>query len=188
MFGVPLCIGLLPVVFHHDSHTLHIMSTVLQSAVHGRFSGCYQGHPNHAVFDSLDPGDILFCHDDGGGYGYYTHCAMYVGNGTVVESSNFRQGTQELPIDNFHFYDDVNVMRLRCPYTLRQSAARYALAQVDKGYNIFGGLQDGMSMYCSKLIWSAYHSQGVDLCPSSRWILPDDLAVSSKLDNVNVSS
>ncbi|GMA62615.1 hypothetical protein GCM10025859_30550 [Alicyclobacillus fastidiosus] len=41
--------------------------------IHGRFNGSYHGHPNQAVFDDLVPGDIIFCHDAGGGYGYYTH-------------------------------------------------------------------------------------------------------------------
>lgn len=188
MLSIPLSVGLVPAIWTHDSHTLSIMGMVLSNAAHGRFSGYYQGHPNHAVFDRLLPGDILFCHDAGGGYGYYTHCAIYVGNGLVVESANYREGTQLVPIHRFHGYDDVRVMRVQCPYPQRARAALSARAQVDRGYNLFSGLYDRESEYCSKLIWSAFAVQGVQLCEQSRWIIPDDLATSPKLQVVNTAS
>lgn len=184
MVGIPLSVGLIPVVWAHDEHTLAIMGEVLDGAVHGHFSGCYQGRPNHAVFDALIPGDILFCHDAGGGYGYYTHCALYVGHGKVVESANFREGTQVVPVERFHGYDDVRVMRVRCSRAIRLGAAQFALSEVNRGYNLFGGLHDYKSTYCSKLIWAAFDAQGVQLCSQSRWIIPDDLAVSPKLRRV----
>ncbi|WAH44439.1 YiiX/YebB-like N1pC/P60 family cysteine hydrolase [Alicyclobacillus fastidiosus] len=188
LLATPLLVGVVPVTWAHDQHTLTIMSTVLEGAIHGRFNGSYQGHPNQAVFDDLVPGDIIFCHDAGGGYGYYTHCALYVGNGKVVESANFREGTQVIPVESFHGYDEVRVKRVLCSYPLRLRAAHYALAQVDRGYSIFGGLHDHNSMYCSKLVWSAFDAQGVQLCAQSRWIIPDDLSVSPKLQEVKTSS
>lgn len=79
-------------------------------------------------------------------------------------------------------------MRVKCPDSLRQGAADFALTQVEQGYNLFSGLHDGKSTYCSKLVWSAYAEQGIQLCAQSRWIIPDDLAASSKLQVVNTTT
>jgi uncharacterized protein YycO len=163
-----------------------IIHSVSREVLHGHLNGHFQGNAAPVQESVLEPGDILLCHNRGGGYGFWTHAVVYVGGGSVVDSNNFTDGTTLFPISNYQNYDTVAVLRATTSPETRAYVAKLALEQVGKPYNPFAGLNDPRSEYCSKLIWQVYRQSGIELCPPKAWIFPDDIANSSALTTVRV--
>jgi uncharacterized protein YycO len=172
--GIILC----PSRFVQESRTLVLLQSTMRALIKGNITGTYQGHPNHADFGLLEPGDILVCHNRNCGYGYWTHVALYVGNGQVVESSNFTFGTHLNQVNKFHFYDEIGILRVNTNKEIKNRVIKRAFQEIGKPYDIFSSINDVSSEYCSKLIWNVYFHEGIVLCKPEPWILPDDLAKS----------
>jgi uncharacterized protein YycO len=172
-------------VFNRQS-AAGIIHSVSREMLHGHLNGHFQGTAAPIQDSVLQPGDILLCHNRGGGYGFWTHAVLYVGGGSVVDSNDFTDGTTLFPISKYRNYDTVEALRAIASAETRETVARHALEQVGKPYNPFSGLHDQRSEYCSKLIWQVYQQSGVQLCPPKTWIFPDDIANSSVLTKVGV--
>jgi len=182
LFIFVLCPG--RVFIHFPS--LSLVHSVLRGIPEGRLNGVFQGHPNHANYSPLKPGDILVCHNAHGGYGYWTHAVLYVGNGRTVDANNFVRGTELKSVKDYENYDSVEFLRVRVSARIRNHVMKNALANVGKPYDPFGGVRDTHSEYCSKLIWQLYAQEGVLLVVPSVWVLPDDLVHSKLVQQVSL--
>lgn len=78
------------------------------------------------------------------------------------------------------------LIRVNANRDIRKNIAQFALLQVDKPYDIFLGLHDSGSEYCSKLVWQVFFQNGIKLCQASPWILPDDIASSEKIEWIGI--
>lgn len=181
--GLTVSCGILLFVAPYDRHSedLHLVREVIGSVAHGHLNG--SNHQAHLPLTAshLEPGDILLCHNPGGGYGYWTHAGLYVGDGQVVDANDFVLGTVRKPLTSYRNYAKVMVLRVKTSLKTRQEAARFALGEVGRAYDPFSGLSDGHSEYCSKLVWESFAAAKVQLTPRHHWVLPDDLAHSPKV-------
>lgn len=164
-----------------QSKALVLAQSLSREVVKGHLNGRFQGKSNGADFTILEPGDILLCHNQGGGYGFWTHSAIYVGNGQVVDAEGFCKGTEVKKLESYRNYDDLEVLRLRGTSDVRTRIARRAIREIGKSYNPFSGITDTSSLYCSKLIWQTFSQEGILLCQTSTWVLPDDISQSTQL-------
>lgn len=167
------------------SDSLVFAHAVLRQIVHGHLNGVYQGVPNGADFRGLKPGDVLLCRDSGGGYGYFTHAAVYVGGDLAVEANGFARGTALCSEDHFRQYDEVVALRFPVAGDVGQRIAQSALREVGKPYDPLARMEDGRSEYCSKLVWRVFAQNGLVLCRPRAWIVPDDLLRSGSFRRVN---
>ena len=85
-------------------------------------------------------------------------------------------------------------MRIDCPDSIAQKAARYALEKMEQGVEFDNDyrLSDTTQLYCTELIWQAYLHQGVDvtdgqrqeaptfICKDGECIFPIDIERSTK--------
>ncbi|WP_074949839.1 YiiX/YebB-like N1pC/P60 family cysteine hydrolase [Alicyclobacillus macrosporangiidus] len=166
------------------AHTLSLLHHMSREMAHGRFTGVLSGGDNGISEAALEPGDVLFCHNPGGAYGYWTHVVIYAGGGQCVDAFDFVHGTVLRPLASYRPYHAVAAFRARQSPEWRRQLAQAALAEAGRPYDPFGALTDRRSEYCSKLVWRLFHDRGVQLCPASPWVLPDDLVASPAWTNV----
>ncbi|MCL6517590.1 YiiX/YebB-like N1pC/P60 family cysteine hydrolase [Alicyclobacillus sp.] len=176
------CAGLLVGIFVcpdrwvAHAHTLSLLHHMGREVAHGRFTGVFPGGDNGIDERGLEPGDVLFCHNPDGAYGYWTHVVIYAGDGRCVDAFDFRHGTVIRPLASYRPYDTIRAFRANRDRAWRQDLAWAALAEAGHPYDPLSPLSDRRSEYCSKLVWRLFHERGVDLCPAYLWVLPDDLA------------
>ncbi len=103
----------------------------------------------------------------------YTHCGIVFlddnGKPYVAEAV---QPVSIISLDNFisrGYKNQYVVYRLKDSEKLNDSLAgimrKYASSQINKNYDITFQWSDS-EMYCSELIWKAYHEINIDLCPT----------------------
>ncbi len=142
--------------------------------------------------DFLLPGDILLgrCADSPvpswNPDGNWTHAAMYVGYGLVVEAANPAEKVLMRQMEDWQYPHMTWVSYLRignADEDVKRLAVTFALDQVGKPYDLnwLSKQVDGQSWYCSEIVWAAYlfASDGaIDLASGSNlWgVSPDDLA------------
>lgn len=161
---------------------LLFLHTVSRAVLHGHLDGQHIKHSNSVDFSgNAEPGDIILCHNEGSGYGYWTHSAIYIGNNQAVDSEDFANGTQIVHVKKYREYDRVAIFRGGVSDVIGQQIAKSAIYKAGKPYDPFSSLTDRQSEYCSKLIWQVYKANGIDINTLKSWILPDDIADSRKL-------
>ncbi|MCL6592907.1 MAG: C40 family peptidase [Alicyclobacillus sp.] len=163
---------------------LAVVQNVTRGVVHGQLNGSFAGTPNSLTVDAMEPGDILFCHNPGGSYGYWTHVVLYVGDGLFIDANDFAHGTQLRPLTVYRNYETVALYRVRAAAGLRRRVADAGRQAAGLTYDPLSPLSDPRSQYCSKFIWQLYDRQGVRLCPPATWVLPDDLVRSRLLNHL----
>ena len=167
--------------------------------------------PNGLDTCALEPGDILLQKWNsfanvvfmGIGGTYFTHAAIYVGNGRIVEAIGYNAPPEAQVIEqsleaggwtNAAIYDWA-VIRPNTSPAVKQSAIAYAQAKAADPnviYDILADKNSEQSVYCSQLVWKAYKQAGIDLevdrggtltdiISLNRLVTPDDLFYSSGL-------
>ncbi len=162
-----------------QSQTMLFVQTVVRETIRGHLEGHFGGYPNQVVLsDEIQPGDIILCHNNGCGYGFWTHCAIFIGDSHAVDSEDFANGTRIVNIRKYYNYDKVAIFRGTVPDGVRKRIVNSAMREVGKPYDPFSSLSDTRSEYCSKLIWNIFSENGVTICKPKTWIIPDDIAKS----------
>lgn len=164
--------------------TLLLAHTLCGQLMRGHFNGWHNGFPAPVDFRQAQPGDIILCHNAHGAYGYWTHTAMYVGDGRAVDANDFSRGTVIWQVGHYRNYDQVMLVRPRTSSKVRSAAAQAAIQQVGKAYDPLGPLRDAHCTYCSKLVWQSYASTGFLLSTAHDWVLPDQIAHSPRVSRV----
>ncbi len=141
--------------------------------------------------DFLQPGDILLGRCAGSPVpslhpqDNWTHAALYVGNGMVVEAANPEENVLKRRLADWQYPRMTWVRYVRVANAdedTRRLAVSFALDQVGKPYDInwLSKQADGNSWYCSEMVWAAYlYGSGgsIDMSGSDLWgVSPDDLA------------
>lgn len=169
------------VVNPNDATLIH---SVLQEISKGHLNGVFPHNSCHATLRDLRPADIILCHNPKGSYGYWTHAALYVGDGWALDSCDFAKGTELKPVEQYSKYAGMLILRPQLTHAARDDILQTALQQVGKPYDPFSTISDTRTEYCSKLIWQVFQQNGITLCPKWAWIVPDDLSRSTALVRV----
>ena len=141
----------------------------------------WQGDGNNLDLSKLRVGDIIAVSGAFPGAdlivpGHYSHVAMYIGNGMMIEA--WETGVRIVSIDMIHNADDAAIYRVRTSDSVKQAAVNWALTKVGLPYDFIwltyiGGKQvEGNSYYCSELVWAAYKAVGgpdIDQNPGWSW-------------------
>lgn len=136
------------------------------------------GVPGTNSFDfataDLEPGDIILGGNPGCSWGHWTHAALYVGNGQVIDTL-LRHGVHLQPVERFGAaYQQAGVLKVNLPREVKEQAVQEALAIYGKPFNLLSGRRSDQWFYCTKVVWYAYHQAGVDLDPrGGYWVVPD---------------
>lgn len=136
------------------------------------------GIPGANGFDfaaaGLEPGDIVLGANPGNSWGHWTHAALYVGNGQVVDTL-LRYGVHLSPVERFaHAYQQAGVLKVNLPPDVKARAVALALGTLGRPFNLLAGRETGDWFYCTKLAWWVYWRAGYDLDPDGgHWVVPD---------------
>ena len=138
---------------------------------------------HHAEVDDLMPGDLLFARDDNPlsfftqqlGF-YWTHMAVYVGDGKMVE---VKPSTGVVLVDTSSWDNKIDTETVHIKgltASNREGIVNFVSAQIGKGYNFAAFVNvlddpcyprntsiDSPNWYCSEIAWAAYLSQGINL-------------------------
>ncbi|MBS7288344.1 MAG: hypothetical protein KIH01_06260 [Candidatus Freyarchaeota archaeon] len=120
--------------------------------------------------------------------GHYTHAAMYIGNGKMIEA--WKNGVRVVDVSMVRNANDAAIYRVKTSDTIKQRAVQWALTKVGLPYDYIwltyiGGKQvEGCCYYCSELVWAAYKAVGgpdIDQNPGWSWkygynVAPQELA------------
>ncbi|MGI5921784.1 MAG: YiiX/YebB-like N1pC/P60 family cysteine hydrolase [Syntrophomonadaceae bacterium] len=128
---------------------------------------------NNIQLDNLQPGDILLGGWPDCAYGLFSHTALYLGHGKVLEGY-IESGITINPVDHFKEYAWACILRVKTSEKVKAQVIDYALRQQGK---IFYPLafKNGTNYWnCSKIIWKAYKEQNIDLeSADDLWIAPE---------------
>lgn len=156
--------------------TRALWSLAWQNAAAGRIG---VGIPGANGFDfstaALEPGDIILGHNPGNSWGYWTHAALYVGDGMVVDTL-LRYGVHLERVDRFaHAYQRAGVLKISATPAEKAQAVRVARSLLGHPFNLLSGRHQAGWTYCTKVAWYAYDQAGVDIDPGGgNWVVPDN--------------
>jgi len=165
-------------------------STQAQAAVSSKE---WQGNGNNVNLGVLQVGDIICVKGTLVGAGLvewiigYSHCAVYIGNGQMVEG--WSGGVRISSIDMIHNTDCAEIVRVSTSSWVKQQAVNWMLGKLGYSYDykwltyIGGKEREGSSYYCSELAWAGYLTYGVDIDQNPGWswnygynVAPQELA------------
>lgn len=156
-----------------------------QNLLQGKSStGVFAGRENNLDFSLAEPGDIMLAGDHDSCYGHFTHAGIYLGHGLVLEGY-VDCGVSRQQQDHYLDYDWACIMRVKLPREQRLAALNYALKQEFKTFYPVAFKSGERYWNCTKLIWSSYLTQGVDLDSNNDlWVTPDSIYKSPMLEKV----
>ncbi|NLO21140.1 MAG: hypothetical protein GX119_03980 [Syntrophomonadaceae bacterium] len=151
-----------------------VMYAYIDSATQGNFGyGTSMKYANDISFAGLEEGDIILGGYPDCAYGRFSHVAMYIGNGQVIEAF-VDYGVHIRPIYHFRDYKEVCLLRVEAEPRIKQQAVDYAQNLQGKMFYALAFKPGDRIWNCSKLIWRAYLEEGIDLDDSrDLWISPD---------------
>lgn len=134
----------------------------------------------------LLPGDLILGHHQNGTYGYWAHCAIYLGNNRCTQQ-NLSEGMFEGSTYDFKdFYERVIILRASLSEAQRQQICEFVRQRSGAVFDMSARKQDPRLWTCAKLCWAAYKQVGIDLCPESNYVIPDFLSQDKRLQQVAV--
>lgn len=136
---------------------------------------------NNISFDELEIGDIIVGGYPGCAYGRFSHAAIYIGNGQVIEGY-LDTGISIHSIEHFWDYSQIALLRVEAADEVKIAATEYA--KQNEGDMFFSlAFKEGDRIWnCTKIIWQAYMEQGLDLdSVGDIWVAPDSFYNSSKV-------
>lgn len=121
--------------------------------------------------NNMRTGDVLITHEDMVLTnllipGYYTHAAIYIGHGMIVESTGI--GVHVIPVEKFMYEKDgVAILRPRfADEKQRFDAGLFAEGLIGLPYDFSFG-SGNKAFYCAELVWYCY-DQIMKPCPFTR--------------------
>lgn len=147
------------------------------------------GVPGENGFDfkavGIEPGDIVLGANPGNSWGHWTHAALYVGDGRVIDTL-LRNGVHQQPVERFALaYQRAGVLKVNLPREVKQRAVAEALALQGRPFSMLAGRTSSRWFYCTKIVWYAYWRAGVDLDPKGgHWVSPDRFVVHPRVSLV----
>ena len=129
---------------------------------------------NNISFTGLEPGDIIIGGYPDCGYGDYSHAALYIGDGLIIEGYA-DTGLSVQSLDHFRTYSKVALLNVLAPPEVKAQAVSYALAHCGEVFYPLAFKRGERVWNCSKIMWKAYKEQGIELDPlyDDIWVKPE---------------
>lgn len=143
--------------------------------------GYWDGEYNEFDFSQLEPGDLVLGGNIGSSWGHWTHAAIYIGDGLVMD--NFlRPGVAPRPVTAYNeYYSHAGALRVNLPPEVKRAAVEKAKSLQGKAFHLLAPRDSIGLFYCSKIAWWSYAQLGYDLDPGGPfWIVPDRIYYQSK--------
>lgn len=156
-----------------------------KNILHGRvIADDWKGYPNGLDLKKAEPGDIILGGNRNGAWGHFSHMALYIGQGQVLEGY-CDYGVTVQPALHFQNYDSACILRVKTSVKNRQIAVRYALRQLKRPVYVLALKKGDRTMNCGKLVWASYMKCGIDL-DSFRdvVVLPDSVYCSPHVERI----
>ncbi len=147
--------------------------------------GFWDGEYNEFDFRQLEPGDIVLGGNTGSSWGHWTHAAIYIGDGMVMD--NFlRTGVAPRPVTAYNeYYSHAGALRVKLPPEVKAAAVERAKSLVGKPFHLLAPRDSQALFYCTKIVWWAYLQEGYDLDPKGAfWVVPDRIAESALVEPI----
>lgn len=151
-----------------------VLYTYIQSLGYGRFGTGYgYASAERVSFEQLEPGDIVLGGWPNCAYGRFSHVGLYVGQDQVMEGYvDYGLSLQDL--DHYRYYSEVCLLRVAVDPEVKAQAVDFALARQGKMFYPAAFKSGERYWNCSKIIWLAYQTQGIDLDElGDIWIAPE---------------
>lgn len=147
--------------------------------------GQWDGETNEFDFTQLEPGDIVLGGNTGSSWGYWTHAALYLGNGQVMETF-LQTGTTPEPVTRYNdYYSHAGALRVKLPKEVKERAVARARALEGSPWYLLASRHSTQLTYCSKIVWWVYFQEGYDLDPEGPfWVVPDRIARSPLVEPI----
>lgn len=147
-------------------------------------SGSNSGKGNNLDLNLAKPGDILLGGKPGTGWGHFSHAALYLGDGYILQGF-VDWGVTLGKAQRYHEYDWACILRVKVSPEGKFKAINYALEQRSKAFHILA-LKPGERYWnCTKIVWAAYKKAGVNLdSKNDLWITPDAIFNSPNVEVV----
>ena len=156
-----------------------VIYTYANSFIKGEIGSGYGANSDSKVsFSDLEPGDIVLGGWPHCAYGRFSHAGIYVGDNKVLEGFvDYGLSIQEL--SHYLNYSEVSILRVEASREIKDQAVAYALAREGQMFYPVAFKQGERYWNCSKIIWQAYHVQGIDLdIINDLWIAPESFSAS----------
>lgn len=184
--GLLLLLVLLWNVFTMRPATRAIWSLMIARLGEGAFGvGYWDGEYNEFDFTQLEPGDLVLGGNTGSSWGHWTHAAIYIGDGMVMD--NFlRTGVAPRPVTAYNvYYSHAGALRVKLPSDVKQRAVERAKSLVGRPFHMLAPRHSTSLFYCSKIAWWSYAEEGYDLDPEGAfWVVPDRVAESDLVEPI----
>lgn len=133
---------------------------------------------NDISFEGLEAGDVILGGYPGCAYGRFSHAAIYIGDGDVVEGY-LDTGITLNSVKHFWDYSEVALLKVEAPEQVKLAAVEY-VRQNEGGMFFPLAFKSGDRIWnCTTIIWQAYMLQGIDLdSVGDLWIAPDSFYAS----------
>lgn len=184
--GLLLAILLTVQVLTMSTSSKELWSLMWSRLHEGAFGvGSWSGQYNDFDFSQLEPGDIVLGGNTGSSWGYWTHAALYLGDGQVMETF-LQTGVTPGPVDRYNqYYSHAGALRVKLPTDVKARAVAAARSMQGMPFYLLGSRDSTSLFYCSKIVWYVYAQQGYDLDPDGPyWIVPDRIAQSPLVEPI----
>jgi hypothetical protein len=142
-------------------------------------SGYGKAFVGQVSFADLEPGDIVLGGWSNCAYGRYSHAGLYIGNNQVIEGF-VDYGLSIQDMSHYYDYSQLCLLRVETTPEIKAKAVAYALAHQGEMFYPLAFKHDERYWNCTKIIWQAYQSQGINLDDiNDLWIAPEHLGDSS---------
>jgi len=159
---------------HLFTNNNSVICTYVKSFLQGEIGPGY-GQAKTQSLGSIDiePGDIILGGWDNCAYGEYSHAGLYIGGDKVLEAY-VDYGITLQPLQHYLDYNHLCILRVDAPLEVKANAISYALQQQKKLFYPLAFKKGDRYWNCTKLIWKAYHLNGIELdAINDIWIAPD---------------
>lgn len=150
--------------------------------------GYWDGEYNEFDFSQLEPGDLVLGGNTGSSWGHWTHAAIYIGDGMVMD--NFlRTGVAPRPVIAYNeYYSHAGALRVNLPPEVKQRAVERAKSLAGRPFHLLASRDSVALYYCTKIAWWVYRVEGYDLDPEGPfWVVPDRLQRSPYVEPIQPS-
>lgn len=147
--------------------------------------GYWDGEYNEFDFSQLEPGDIVLGGNTGSSWGHWTHAALYIGDGQVMDTF-LQTGVSPRPVRAYNeYYSHSGALRVKLPPEVKARAVAAARALEGRPFYLLAPRDSSTLFYCTKVVWYVYSRLGYDLDPQGAyWVVPDRITKSSLVEPI----